>query len=149
MTIFITHGYCFQTREDSWELLDTLKHKYSCIMTIASKALHKSKQNLGSGWYNIEHWLQEFSITFRLRLFQIFKSCAVHVTRTSGPVLVLYALFIVHFTRPIEDLSFFFEIKQRLKCKTYSIDKEETGIIILKSFSYKVISTDMLVYIII
>ena len=84
ITIFIPHGYCFQTREDSWEHLDTLKHKYSCIMTIASKALHKSKQNLGSGWYNIEHWLQEFSITFRLRLFQIFKSCAVHVTRTSA-----------------------------------------------------------------
>ena len=36
--------------------------------------------------------------------------------------------------------SFFFEIKQRLKCKTYSIDKEETSIMILKSFSYKVIS---------
>ena len=84
MTIFITHGYCFQTWEDSWEHLDTLKHKYSCIMTIASKALHKSKQNLGSGCYNIEHWLQEFSITFKLRLFQIFKSCAVHVTRTSA-----------------------------------------------------------------
>ena len=57
------------------------------------------------------------------------------------------ALFVEHFTRLIEDLSFFFEIKQRLKCKTYSIDKEETSIIILKSFSYKVISTDMLVYI--
>ena len=84
ITIFIPHGYCFQTREDSWEHLDTLKHKYSCIMTIASKALHKSKQNLGSGWYNIKHWLQEFSITFRLRLFKIFKSCAVHVTRTSA-----------------------------------------------------------------
>ena len=56
-----------------------------------------------------------------------------------------------YFTRLIEDLSFFgkFGIKQRLKCKTYSIDKEETSIIILKSFSYKVISTDMLVYIII
>ena len=47
----------------------------------------------------------------------------------------------------IEDLSFFFEIKQRLKRMTYSIDKEETSIIILKSFSCKVISTDMLVYI--
>ena len=33
-----------------------------------------------------------------------------------------------------------------VKCKTYSIDKEETSIMILKSFSYKVISTDMLVY---
>ena len=42
-------------------------------------------------------------------------------------------------------VDFFFEIKQRLKCKTYSIDKEETSIIILKSFSYKVISTDKLV----
>ena len=50
------------------------------------------------------------------------------------------ALFVEHFTRLIEDLSFFFEIKQRLKCKTYSIDKEETSIIILKSFSYKVVS---------
>ena len=29
---------------------------------------------------------------------------------------------------------------------TYSIDKEETSIMVLKSFSYKVISTDMLVY---
>ena len=62
ITIFILHGYCFQTLEDSWEHLDILKHKYSCIMTIASKALHKSKQNLGSGWYNIEHWLQEFPL---------------------------------------------------------------------------------------
>ena len=33
-----------------------------------------------------------------------------------------------------------------VKCKTYSIDKEESSIMILKSFSYKVISTDMLVY---
>ena len=38
-------------------------------------------------------------------------------------------------------------LKQRLKCNTYCVDKEETKIIILKSFSYKVISTDMLVYI--
>ena len=42
-----------------------------------------------------------------------------------------------NFTGLIEDLSFFFEI--------YSIDKEETSIMTLKSFSYKVISTDMLV----
>ena len=56
------------------------------------------------------------------------------------------ALFVEHFTRLIKDLSFFFESKQRLKCKTYSIDKEETSIIMLKSFSYKVISTDMSVY---
>ena len=49
ITIFITHGYCFQTWEESWGHLDTSKHKYSCIMTIASKALHNSKQNLGSG----------------------------------------------------------------------------------------------------
>ena len=33
-----------------------------------------------------------------------------------------------------------------VKCKTYSIDKKETSIMILKSFIYKVISTDMLVY---
>ena len=30
-----------------------------------------------------------------------------------------------------------FEIQRRLKCKTYRIDKEKTGITILKSFSYK------------
>ena len=37
--------------------------------------------------------------------------------------------------------SFFFEIKkQRLKYMTCSTDKEETSIMILKSFSYKVIS---------
>ena len=64
ITIFITHGYCFQTRENSWGHLDTSKHNYSCIMAIASKALHQSKQNWGSGCYNIEHWLQAFSITF-------------------------------------------------------------------------------------
>ena len=54
-------------------------------------------------------------------------------------------LFVECFTGLIEDLSSFFEIKQRLKCKTYGIDKEKTSIMILKSFSYKVISTDMLV----
>ena len=52
------HGYCFQTSEDSWGHLDTSKHIYSCIMAIASKALHQSKQNWCSGCYNIEHWLQ-------------------------------------------------------------------------------------------
>ena len=34
--------------------LDTSKHNYSCIMAIAGKALHQSKQNLGSGCYNID-----------------------------------------------------------------------------------------------
>jgi len=53
-------------------------------------------------------------------------------------------IFVERFTGLIEDLSFFFEIKERQKCKTYSIDKEETSIMILKCFSYKV-STDMLV----
>ena len=94
-------------------------------MTIASKALHKSKQNLASTW------LQAFAITFKLRLFQNFRSCAVHVSRTSAILRSLRTLFVEHFTRLIEDLSFFFEMKQRLKCKTYSIDKEETSIIIL------------------
>ena len=66
ITIYITHGYClnFQTWEDSWGHLDTSKHNYSCIMAIASKALHQSKQIWGSGCYNIKHWLQAFSITF-------------------------------------------------------------------------------------
>ena len=44
ITIFITHSYCFQTWEDSWGHLDTSKHNYSCIMTIASKALHKANK---------------------------------------------------------------------------------------------------------
>ena len=43
-------------------LLDSSKHKHSCIMAIASKALHQSKQNWGSGYYKIEHWLQAFSM---------------------------------------------------------------------------------------
>ena len=54
ITIYITHGYCFQTGEDSWGHLDTSKHNYSCIMAIASKALHQSKQIWGSGCYNIK-----------------------------------------------------------------------------------------------
>ena len=49
--------------------------------------------------------------------------------------------FVERFTGLIEDLLFFFDIKQRLKRKTYSIDKEETSIMILKSFSYKIIIT--------
>ena len=115
-------------------------------MTIASKALHKSKQNLGIGCYNIEYWLQAFSITFKLRLFQFVKvMCCARYSNVSSP---LCAVFVEYLTRRIEDLSFFFQIIQRLKCKTYSIDKEETSIIILKSFSYKVISSDMLVDII-
>ena len=47
------------------------------------------------------------------------------------------------FTGLIEDLSFFFDIKHSLKRKTYSIHKEETSVMILKSFSYKVVTTDM------
>ena len=58
ITVFITHGYCFQTWEDSWGHLNTSKHNYSCIMAIASKALHQSKQYWVSGCYNIEHWLK-------------------------------------------------------------------------------------------
>ena len=91
-------------------------------MAIASKALHQSKQNWGSGCYNIKPSILLLSSS------AYFKSCAVHVTRN---------VFVECF---IEDLSFFFEIKQRLKSKTYNIDKEETSIMILKSFSYKVIS---------
>ena len=60
MTIYITHGFCFQTREDSWAQLHTSKHNYYRIMTIASKALHQIKHNWGSPGYNIEHWLQAF-----------------------------------------------------------------------------------------
>ena len=115
ITIFITYGYCFQTWEDFRRHLDTSKHDYSCIMAIASKAPHQSKQILGSGCYNIEHWLQAFLHYFLApqRLFsQQFWGL----------------LFVERFTGLIEDLSFFFEIKQRLKCKTYSIK-------ILKSFS--------------
>ena len=66
-------------------------------MTIASKALHKSKQNLGSGWYNIEHWLQAFSITFKLRLFQVFMaiplSTGLNLYIFSGVHLREYALY--------------------------------------------------------
>ena len=51
VTIF---SYCLQTWEDSWGHLDTSKHNHSCIMAIASKALHQSKQNWDSGCYNIE-----------------------------------------------------------------------------------------------
>ena len=43
-----------------WRHLETSKRNYSCIMDIASKALHQSKHNWGSGCYNIK--LQEFSM---------------------------------------------------------------------------------------
>ena len=72
-------------------------------------------------------------------------SQAAPIILPNSPPMLVYALFVEHFTTLIEDLSFFFEIKQRLKCKTYSIDKEETSIIILKFFSYNVLSTDILV----
>ena len=45
MTIYITHGYCFQTGEDSLGQLDTSKHNCYCIMAITSKALHQIKHN--------------------------------------------------------------------------------------------------------
>ena len=54
MTIYITHGFCFQPWEDSWAQLHTSKHNYYHIMTIASKALHQIKHNWGSPGYNIE-----------------------------------------------------------------------------------------------
>ena len=54
-------------------------------MTIASKALHKSKQNLGP----------------------IFKLCCARDSMSA----VLRTHFVEHFTRLIEDLSFFFDIK--------------------------------------
>ena len=68
--------------------------------------------------------------------------CAVHMTRNVCFLSSFENLFVERFTGLIEDLSFFFEIKERQKCKTYSIDKEETStcIMILKSFSYNVIS---------
>ena len=91
-------------------------------MTIASKALNKSKQNLGSGCYNIEYWLHYFP---PISIFQSHVLCTLlECQQFSGPV---YAVFVEYFTKRIEDLSFFFQIIQRLKCKTYSIDKEETN----------------------
>ena len=64
MTIYIIHGYCFQTWEDYWGQLHTSKHNYYCITTIASKALHQIKHNWGSAGYNIEHRLQCILGTF-------------------------------------------------------------------------------------
>ena len=78
MTIYITHGFCFQTWEDSWaqlQLLHTSKHNYYHIMTIASKALHQIKHNRGSPGYNIEHWLQAF-LPIKLLSSSTYLSCA-------------------------------------------------------------------------
>ena len=138
ITVYVTHGYCFQTWEDSWGHPDTSKHtcNCSCITAIARKALHQSKQIWGSVCYNIEHWLQAFSISFYLCLFQIFKSCAVHMTRNVQTSLCR-AFHRTHWG------SFFLlwdKTETKIKCKTHSIDKEETSIMTLKSFSYKVIS---------
>ena len=139
IAIFITHGCCFQTWEDSWRHLDTSKLNYSCIMAIAtcSKALHQSKQ----------HWALAPSIPNESYVFSsstYFKSCAVHVTHNIC-FLVLRTPLCWMFHRTHWGSFFFFLDKIETKCKTYSIDKEET---ILKSFSYEVISTDNLVCII-
>ena len=48
MTIYITHGCCFQTWEDSRVYLHISKHNCYCIMTIASKALHETSA-VGTG----------------------------------------------------------------------------------------------------
>ena len=82
MTIYITHGYCFQTWEDSWAQLHTSKHNYYRIMTIASKALHQIKHNWCSPGYNIELWLQAFLPIKLLCSSTYLRSCAVHVIRT-------------------------------------------------------------------
>ena len=106
MKIYFTHGYYFQTWEDTGGQLHTSKHNYYRIMTIASKALHQIKHNWGSPGYNIKHWLLLLSSSTYLR------SCAVHVicTRVS----------IKHYNVSQDSWGpFFFEIKQRLKCKTW------------------------------
>ena len=102
MTIYITHGYGFQTWEDSLGQLDTCKHNCYSIMAIASKAVHEIKHSWGSPGYNMSS--------------TNFKTCAVHVIRTRVSIF----LFVERFTGLMR-LSFFFEnlIKQRLKCKTY------------------------------
>ena len=82
MTIYIIHGYCFQTWEDSWGQLHTSKHNYYRIMTIASKALHQIKHNWGSPGYNIEHWLQAFLLRKSLSSSIYLRSYAVHVICT-------------------------------------------------------------------
>ena len=73
-----------------------------------------------------------------LSSFAYFKSCAVHMTRNVCLFSSFEDLSLLNVSQDSEDLSSFFEIKQRLKCKTYRIDKEKTSIMILKSFSYKV-----------
>ena len=45
------------------------------------------------------------NIAFKLRLFKIYKSCAVHVTQTCSSFKDGYAISVEHFTRLIEDLS--------------------------------------------
>ena len=82
MTIYVTHGYCFQTWEDSWGQLDTSTHNCYRIMGIASKALHQINHNWGSPCYNLEHWLQAFLSRKLLSSSTYFKSCAVHVIHT-------------------------------------------------------------------
>ena len=73
MTIFIIHARLEKTLGGH---LDTSKHTYSCIIAIASKALHKSKQNWGGGCYNMAPSIPHDSYF----LAPLISSRAVHVT---------------------------------------------------------------------
>ena len=53
MQFLITHGYGFQTWEDSLGQLDTSKLNCYCVMIIASKAMHETKRNWGSPGYSM------------------------------------------------------------------------------------------------